>query len=159
MKRMMNNMRYPIDADRLLGITGIIYIAVAAIGALVSIAGDMPAEFMGHEPTTTVIKDFLLPWGWGTGMSPPLILMIVVATLVALLLSRRGYLVLWRLILTIGGLLFALGQLGEPHTYNILSGGQDFTPLRACIVVAMVAVPLAMSAAGVRALSARSHKP
>jgi len=148
------NKTHPISnrADDLLIKLAVAYIVVASIGAVISIAGSLPAEFMGHVPATSVARDFWLPWGWGTGISPPFILIIVVAGVATLLSARVGALAVWRWLLTIGGLLFAIGQLGEPHTYQILSGEANFTFLRAIVVLGMITVPVGMALAGAHAI-------
>lgn len=140
------------DQDKVLVGMAFAYACVALVGAAIAIAGNLSAEFMGHIPTTTVVEDFLLPWGWGTGISPPLILILLILTVAGLLIKSVGPLAVWRWLLTIGGALFAVGQLGEPHAYQILTAGDDFTLLHAIIIVAMIVTPLVMTLVGLRAI-------
>jgi len=142
--------------DKLLAYISFVYIGVALVGAAAAISSNMAAEFMGRIPNATVMEDFLLPWGWGTGMSPPAILMIVTLAVGGSLLQGVGPLKAWRWLLTIGGFLFAVGQLGEPHTYKILNGDLFDFPY-VLIIPAMVAVPLTMAIVGVRAIIAEAR--
>ncbi len=114
-----------IKRDRQLLVAAISYAFVACMGALFSLTHNLPAEFLGHVPEASVAEDFLLPWGWGTGTSPAFILIALVLTFAYLLKKGIGKVILWRWTLTIAGVLFAIGQLGEPHTYQFFSGSRS----------------------------------
>lgn len=133
------------------------YSVTALVGAATALSNNLAAEFLNHAPTREVMLDFLLPWGWGTGLSPSLALIVLVIVVAGLLARAVGPLQLWRWTLTVGGFLFTLGQLGEPHTYQIFRTA-DVSVVHAFIVVAMVVVPGFMAIMGVRALHAAHLK-
>jgi hypothetical protein len=129
------------------------YSVTALAGAVTALSNNVAAEFLGREPTREIIFDFLLPWGWGTGLSPSLALIVLVIVIAFLLARAVGPLRLWRWTLTVGGFLFMLGQLGEPHTYHLFSS-KGVLVFHVFIAVVMVVLPGLMVITGIRALRA-----
>jgi hypothetical protein len=139
--------------DKRLVWTALSYALTAWVAAAAALSDGLAAEFLGHEPSGPVVLDFVLPWGWGTGLSPSLSMIMIEVALAWLLARAVRPLQLWRGTLTVAGFLFMIGQLGEPHTYFFLRG-ESISSFRTLVIIAMVVLPLLMAVTGIRAMRA-----
>lgn len=127
--------------------SSILYLLFALVAAIVAIRENRPAEFAGSMSGLPVLQDFI--YGMGTAMSPPLYAMLVLAllTILSLRAGRRG--LIGVVGLTIAGLLFSIGALGEPINLELLNPA-SFDPLKAVLQTGMILVPLLMAVFGWR---------
>lgn len=132
-----------------------VHAVIATVAAAVSIQAGLPAEFLGHVPTTSPLLDFVLPGGWGTAMAPPLSAVIVLILLGVLLIRRAGPLLAYRIMLTVLAALFMVGILGEPYTFVALSDLSGGDHVHQVMIVAMFVSPSVMLVRAVQALAKR----
>lgn len=98
---------------------GLLYLAVAAVGAFVAVTQKLPYHFGGDGDPNNVWGDFV--HGSGTAMSPPLgvLALFVVAMAVA---TRRNWLGRVGIaLMVLFGLAFLVGGLGEPLTFDSMN--------------------------------------
>ena len=116
-------------------------VAIATLGAVVSIDRGLPADFAGvlDGDAANVSGEFLL-WR-GTAIAPPLPLILALAALA--FLASRHRTALWLLTaIGVGGL---VGYLGEPQTW-------DAHPLYTPLVIAGVVLFASIAVLGTREL-------
>lgn len=129
--------------------TAVLSLLNGAAGAVVAMREDLRAEFPGLCTGKSARQDFVT--GWGTALSPPLILMVwqAVSILLALQPGRRGT---WGIrALMLNGVGFTAGMVGEPITYRVLNP-RCFVPAKAAIVVGNIIFPASMVSFGWRLL-------
>ncbi len=137
-----------------LDIASIAYLLVASTGAVIGVRENRVADFAGIKMGQRIS----VPWVmlWGTALSPPLLLMVVQCVL-TLLRLRGGK---QRRIATAGlsvlGLGYTVGALGEPILYESLSH-ETFSPRNAALACGLIGLPPTMTFLGVR--EARSPRP
>jgi hypothetical protein len=139
----------PVTGTKWLPRVSLAYLLVAGIGATIAIREGLPAAFAGHLTGQTALKDFL--FGPGTALSPGVPLLTAQAFGTAL--SGRGERVgaVGAAILALIGAGETAGLLGEPIFYQALAP-RTFDPQKAPLVTALVALPVTMTALGVRQL-------
>jgi hypothetical protein len=109
------------------------YVANAAIGTIVAVDEGLPGRPFGIATGLSPATDFL--FGLGTALSPPLVLLVLLAVLV--LIAVRG--VRWAAVLSaVAGAGFLLGMLAEPITYRVLSPGGFEVALAAIVSLNLV---------------------
>lgn len=155
MTTLIHSAHRPEASDRLLGLAAFTHASIASLAAAVSIQAGLPAEFLGHVPTTTPLLDFVLPTGWGTAMAPPLSAVLLLVLLGTMLLRRQGPLLACRIILTVLSTLFIVGILGEPYSYVALSDLSGGNHLHQLLIVAMFVSPVTLFVRAVQALARR----
>ena len=132
-----------------LTILSLAYLLSAGAGAAVAIRAGLPGAFLGRTTGRTAREDFLL--GAGTALSPGLTMLAAQAalTLLARRGGRAGAVGAAGLALLSAGA--TVGLLGEPIVWRVLSR-RGFDPPKAALVAIMIALPVALCAASVRAL-------
>ena len=135
-----------------LDIASIAYLLVASTGAVIGARENRVADFAGIKMGQRIS----VPWVmlWGTALSPPVLLMAVQSALTLIHLQggkqRRGA----SAALSVIGLGYTIGALGEPVVYESLSL-RTFSPRNAALVCALVGLPLAMSLLGLKEMRGR----
>ena len=126
-------------------VDGIVLLGLCAVAAAVSISDGLPADwgkgFAGPLTLHSDPHDTLTGWlTWrGTGMAPPLVMLVVLGLSVVLAArSRRAGVVL----LAILGAAATVGYLGEPVTRRVLF--TNFEPWKAVLVAAQVVCALGL---------------
>jgi hypothetical protein len=126
-------------------LASVCYLMSASLGAALSIVIHLPARFGGLLHSDDVLRDFLLING--TALSPNLTLLLVqvVLTGYAVRAGRAGMVGVLGLVVL--GVIYALGQVGEPIT------GQALAPtavnLAQALVAANILFPVLMILLGV----------
>lgn len=119
-----------------------LYLFVAAAGAWVAVSEDRPGEPFGLELDMDPLSSFL--YGWGTALSAPLSLLVVLVVANVLLL-RRGRSDARRAagLIAILGAGFLAGMLAEPITWEMVSEGLSDS-LTTGVVIASLILPAVM---------------
>jgi hypothetical protein len=141
---MMNMM--PTTLKRLIT-SSVLHMISALIGAVVAILENRPSDPGGVSTGLPVLQDFL--YGNGTAMSPPLFMLAAQAILTILAPRHDRWGTFGVAGLTIAGLLFGVGMLVEPILFESFNPA-TFVPFKALIVIALIIVPFAMMAFGIR---------
>lgn len=119
---------------------GVAYLAVSAVGTMIAIRDELPANFANWDlGTSNITRDFLI--GAGTALSAPLVLLIALAVLLVLCgrPTNAGRISLVLLIVLAIG--FVIGIVGEPVARDALeSAGAHLD--RTVVVIAAIVLPL-----------------
>ncbi len=134
-----------LNAQSSLILVSILYLLNAAIGTLLAVQANLPAEFFGKDGKPA-FEDFLI--GNGTALSAPLYFCIILVVFIILALQLRRLRTLGIMGLTILGVCFIIGALGEPITYKVLNPATFDLP-KAFIVVIEIVLPLLMVTFGI----------
>ena len=126
-------------------LVSILYLINAAIGTLLAVQANLPAEFFGKDGKPA-LEDFLI--GNGTALSAPLYLCIILLLFILLSFQPRRPGTLGIVGLTILGVCFIIGALGEPITYKVLNPATFDLP-KALIVMIEIVLPLLMLTFGI----------
>jgi len=133
----------------------VLYVVWASIAAVVAIAENRAGEFAGFSTGLPALQNFL--YGMGTGMSPPL-LHLIVQVAFTLLTPRRDR---WGWVgvvgLSIFGLLTVIGAIFEPINLELLNP-VTFNLPRAVIQSGMIIIPFAMLVFGILEWSRRRRE-
>ena len=134
-------------------LASILYLLNAALGTLLAVQANLPAEFLGKD-NKPALEDFLI--GNGTALSAPLYLCIILALFILLSFQPHRLGTLGIAGLTILGICFIIGALGEPITYKALNPSTFDLP-KALVVVIEIILPLLMLTFGTIELRNRRH--
>jgi len=133
----------------------VLYVVWASIAAVVAIAENRAGEFAGFSTGLPALQNFL--YGMGTGMSPPL-LHLIVQVVFTILAPRRDQ---WGGVGVVGlaffGLLTVIGAIFEPINLELLNP-VTFNLLRAVIQSGMIIIPFAMMVFGILEWSRRRQE-
>ena len=133
----------------------VLYVVWASIAAAVAIAENRAGEFAGFSTGLPALQNFL--YGMGTGMSPPL-LHLIVQVVFTILAPRRDR---WGGVGVVGlaffGLLTFIGAIFEPINLELLNP-VTFNLLRAVIQSGMIIIPFAMMIFGILEWSRRRER-
>jgi hypothetical protein len=133
----------------------VLYVVWASIAAVVAIAENRAGEFAGFSTGLPALQNFL--YGMGTGMSPPL-LHLIVQVVFTILAPRRDR---WGRVGVVGlaffGLLTVIGAIFEPINLELLNP-VTFNLLRAVIQSGMIIIPFAMMVFGILEWSRRRRE-
>ena len=132
--------------------SSILYMVVASIGTIIAIVENRSAEFGGSSTGLPVVQDFL--YGMGTGMSPPLLHLIVQVAFTMLAPRRDRWGGVGVVGLAIFGLFTVIGAVFEPIILELLNP-VTFNLPRAVIQLGMIMIPFAMMVFGILEWSRR----
>jgi len=136
-------------------VCSVLYVVWASIAAAVAIAENRAGEFAGFSTGLPALQNFL--YGMGTGMSPPL-LHLIVQVVFTILAPRRDR---WGGVGVVGlaffGLLTVIGAIFEPINLELLNP-VTFNLLRAVIQSGMIIIPFAMMVFGILEWSRRRER-
>lgn len=125
----------------------ILYLLNAMIGAVLAIREGLPGRFLGLRTGLGARDDFLV--GLGTALSPPLVLIVAQIAFIALAWRRERLGIIG---LSVSGIGFCLGMLGEPITYEVWRR-PSAEPRKAVVIAGNVLLPLLIAAAGLSELT------
>ena len=148
-----NRPRAKLNAQKSLILISILYLVNAVIGTLLAVQANLPAEFFGKDGKPA-LEDFLI--GNGTALSAPLYLCIILVLFIILAFQPRRLGTFGTVGLTILGVFFIVGALGEPITYKVLNPATFDLP-KALVVVIEIVLPLLMVTFGIIELVNRRH--
>jgi len=148
-----NTLNPKLNARKALILVSILYLLNATIGTLLAVQANLPAEFFGKDGKPA-LEDFLV--GNGTALSAPLYFCIILVIFIILAFQPHRLGTLGSLGLTILGICFIIGALGEPITYKVLNPA-TFDLLKALVVVIEIVLPLLMVTFGTIELVNRKH--
>lgn len=96
-----------------------LYVVFASLGTFIAVTQRLPYHFGGDGDPNNVWRDFVQ--GSGTAMSPPLgaLALFAVATLLAMVRHWVGR--IGAVVTVLLGLVFLIGALGEPLTFDSLN--------------------------------------
>jgi hypothetical protein len=133
----------------------VLYVVWASIAAAIAIAENRAGEFAGFSTGLPALQNFL--YGMGTGMSPPL-LHLIVQVVFTILAPRRDQ---WGGVGVVGlaffGLLTVIGAIFEPINLELLNP-VTFNLLKAVIQSGMIIIPFAMMVFGILEWSRRRQE-
>jgi len=129
-----------------------LYVVWASIAAVVAITENRAGEFAGFSTGLPALQNFL--YGMGTGMSPPLLHLIVQVALTVLTPRRDRWGGVGVVGLAIFGLLTVIGAIFEPINLELLNP-VTFNLFRAVIQSGMIIIPFAMMVFGILEWSRR----
>ena len=133
----------------------VLYVVWASIAAVVAIAENRAGEFAGFSTGLPALQNFL--YGMGTGMSPPLLHLIVQVAFTILTPRRDRWGWVGVVGLAIFGLLTVIGAIFEPINLELLNP-VTFNLLRAVIQSGMIIIPFAMMVFGILEWSRRRRE-
>jgi hypothetical protein len=133
----------------------VLYVVWASIAAVVAIAENRTGEFAGFSTGLPALQNFL--YGMGTGMSPPLLHLIVQVVFTILAPRRDRWGELGVVGLAIFGLLTVIGAIFEPINLELLNP-VTFNLLRAVIQAGIIIIPFAMMVFGILEWSRRRRE-
>ncbi len=135
-------------------VSSILYLVNAGVGAKIALSENLPGEFAGKRSGKSARDDFVT--GFGTALSSSLIMLVVQALFIMLALrpGRSGTLGVGGL--TVNGVLFTVGMLGEPITYKVFNP-RAFDLPKAMVVSGNIVLPLLMLVFGLMELTARRY--
>jgi hypothetical protein len=133
----------------------VLYVVWASIAAVVAIAENRAGEFAGFSTGLPALQNFL--YGMGTGMSPPLLHLIVQVAFTILTPRRDRWGWVGVVGLTFFGLLTVIGAIFEPINLELLNP-VTFNLLRAVIQSGMIIIPFAMLVFGILEWSRRRRE-
>ena len=129
-----------------------LYVVWASIAAVVAITENRAGEFAGFSTGLPALQNFL--YGMGTGMSPPLLHLIVQVAFTVLTPRRDRWGGVGVVGLAIFGLLTVIGAIFEPINLKLLNP-VTFNLFRAVIQSGMIIIPFAMMVFGILEWSRR----
>jgi len=129
-----------------------LYVVWASIAAVVAITENRAGEFAGFSTGLPALQNFL--YGMGTGMSPPLLHLIVQVAFTVLTPRRDRWGGVGVVGLAIFGLLTVIGAIFEPINLELLNP-VTFNLFRAVIQSGMIIIPFAMMVFGILEWSRR----
>jgi hypothetical protein len=127
----------------------------ASIAAVVAIAENRPGEFVGFSTGLPPLQNFL--YGMGTGMSPPLLHLMVQVAFTMLAPRRDRWGGVGVVGLAIFGLLTVIGAIFEPINLELLNP-MTFNLPRALLQSGMIIIPFAMMIFGILEWSRRRRE-
>jgi len=130
----------------------VLYVVWASIAAVVAITENRAGEFAGFSTGLPALQNFL--YGMGTGMSPPLLHLIVQVAFTVLTPRRDRWGGVGVVGLAIFGLLTVIGAIFEPINLELLNP-VTFNLFRAVIQSGMIIIPFAMMVFGILEWSRR----
>ena len=133
----------------------VLYVVWASIAAVVAIAENRPGEFAGFSTGLPPLQNFL--YGMGTGMSPPLLHLIVQVAFTMLAPRRDRWGGVGVVGLAIFGLLTVIGAIFEPINLELLNP-MTFNLPRALLQSGMIIIPFAMMIFGILEWSRRRRE-
>ena len=133
----------------------VLYVVWASIAAVVAIAENRAGEFAGFSTGLPALQNFL--YGMGTGMSPPLLHLIVQVVFTILALRRDRWGGVGVVGLAFFGLLTVIGAIFEPINLELLNP-VTFNLLKAVIQSGMIIIPFAMMVFGILEWSRRQRE-
>ena len=133
----------------------VLYVVWASIAAVVAIAENRPGEFAGFSTGLPPLQNFL--YGMGTGMSPPLLHLIIQAAFTMLAPRRDRWGGVGVVGLAIFGLLTVIGAIFEPINLELLNP-MTFNLPRALLQSGMISIPFAMMILGILEWSRRRKR-
>lgn len=133
----------------------VLYVVWASIAAVVAIAENRPGEFAGFSTGLSPLQNFL--YGMGTGMSPPLIHLMVQVAFTMLAPRRDRWGGVGVVGLAIFGLLTVIGAIFEPINLELLNP-MTFNLPRALLQSGMIIIPFAMMIFGILECSRRRRE-
>jgi hypothetical protein len=133
-------------------VSSILYLVNAGVGATIALRENLPGEFAGKRSGKPARDDFVT--GFGTALSPSLSMLVVQALFIVLMRHPGRLRTLGIGGLTINGVLFTIGMLGEPITYRIFTP-RAFDLPKALVVAGNIGLPLSMLVFGASELAAR----
>ena len=136
-------------------VCSVLYVVWASIAAVVAIAENRPGEFAGFSTGLPPLQNFL--YGMGTGMSPPLLHLIVQVAFTMLAPRRDRWGGVGVVGLAIFGLLTVIGAIFEPINLELLNP-MTFNLPRALLQSGMIIIPFAMMIFGVLEWSRRRRE-
>jgi hypothetical protein len=148
-----NRLNAKLNAQKSLILVSILYLVNAGIGTLLAVQANLPAEFFGKDGKPA-LEDFL--FGNGTALSAPLYLCIILVLFIILSFQLRRLGTFGIIGLTILGVCFIIGALGEPITYKVLNPATFDLP-KALVVMIEIVLPLLMVTFGIIELVNRKH--
>ena len=148
-----NTLNPKLNTRKALILVSILYLLNAIIGTLLAVQANLPAEFFGKDGKPA-LEDFLI--GNGTALSAPLYLCIILLLFIILAFQPGRLGTLGIVGLTILGICFIVGALGEPITYKVLNPATFDLP-KALVVLVEIVLPLLMVTFGTIELVNRKH--
>ena len=136
-------------------VCSVLYVVWASIAAVVAIAENRPGEFAGFSTGLPPLQNFL--YGMGTGMSPPLLHLIVQVAFTMLAPRRDRWGGVGVVGLVIFGLLTIIGAIFEPINLELLNP-MTFNLPRALLQSGMIIIPFAMMILGILEWSRRRRE-
>ena len=133
----------------------VLYVVWASIAAVVAIAENRAGEFAGFSTGLPPLQNFL--YGMGTGMSPPLLHLIVQVAFTMLAPRRDRWGGVGVVGLAIFGLLTVIGAIFEPINLELLNP-MTFNLPRALLQSGMIIIPFAMMIFGILEWSRRRRE-
>ena len=133
----------------------VLYVVWASIAAVVAITENRAGEFAGFSTGLPALQNFL--YGMGTGMSPPLLHLIVQVAFTVLTPRRDRWGGVGVVGLAIFGLLTVIGAIFEPINLELLNP-VTFNLFRAVIQSGMIIIPFAMMIFGILEWSRRRRE-
>jgi len=133
----------------------VLYVVWASIAAVVAITENRAGEFAGFSTGLPALQNFL--YGMGTGMSPPLLHLIVQVAFTVLTPRRDRWGGVGVVGLAIFGLLTVIGAIFEPINLELLNP-VTFNLFRAVIQSGMIIIPFAMMVFGILEWSRRRRE-
>ena len=130
----------------------VLYVVWASIAAVVAITENRAGEFAGFSTGLPALQNFL--YGMGTGMSPPLLHLIVQVAFTVLTPRRDRWGGVGVVGLAIFGLLTVIGAIFEPINLELFNP-VTFNLFRAVIQSGMIIIPFAMMVFGILEWSRR----
>ena len=124
----------------------VLYVVWASIAAVIAIAENRAGEFAGFSTGLPPLQNFL--YGMGTGMSPPLLHLIIQVAFTILAPRRDRWGGVGVVGLAIFGLLTVIGAIFEPINLELLNP-VTFNLPRAVIQLGMIIIPFAMMVFGI----------
>ena len=132
-----------------------LYVVWASIAAVVAITENRAGEFAGFSTGLPPLQNFL--YGMGTGMSPPLLHLIVQVAFTMLAPRRDRWGGVGVVGLAIFGLLTVIGAIFEPINLELLNP-MTFNLPRALLQSGMIIIPFAMMIFGILEWSRRRRE-
>jgi len=145
---------FPSTLKRLIACS-VLYVVWASIAAVVAITENRPGEFAGFSTGLPPLQNFL--YGMGTGMSPPLLHLIVQVAFTMLAPRRDRWGGVGVVGLTIFGFLTVIGAIFEPINLELLNP-MTFNLPRALLQSGMIIIPFAMMIFGILEWSRRRRE-
>jgi hypothetical protein len=133
----------------------VLYVVWASIAAVVAIAENRPGEFVGFSTGLPPLQNFL--YGMGTGMSPPLLHLIIQVAFIILAPRRDRWGGVGVVGLAIFGLFTVIGAIFEPINLELLDP-VTFNLLNAVIQSGMIVIPFTMMVFGILEWSRRRRE-
>jgi hypothetical protein len=131
--------------------SAMLYVLNTTFGTVLAIREGLPGRFLGIRAGVSAREDFLVGFlaGWGTALSPALVLILAQITFIALAWRRDRVGIIG---LSVSGIGFCLGMLGEPITYEVWRR-PSAEPRKALVIAGNVLLPLLTTIVGLAELT------